>query len=198
MSLDDAGLTRMIGGLRTGDSRVLHDFWQHFGPMLERLADRNLAPAMRRRLGPEDVAQSVCRTFIRRAQEGQFDFGSGNELWRLLCAITLTKVREKTRHHMRKKRGLQNEVALGGSEESGTGFTPAADDPSPVAEAEFADLLQAAIAVFSDEERQMLELRLQGYQHEEIAQQLRCSVRTVGRILTRVQSQFEKLLREGD
>ena len=196
MNLDEAELTRMIAGLRTGDGRAMQDFWDQYGAMLERLADRNLAPGLRRRLGPEDVVQSVCRTFLRRAKEGQFQLDTGGELWRLLCAITLTKVREKTRHHMRQKRGLQNEVALNASDESGRDASPASPQPGPVAEAEFADLMQAALAVLSEEERQMLELRIQGFRHEEIAEQLRCSVRTVGRILTRVQTQLERLLRE--
>jgi len=56
--------------------------------------------------GPEDLVQSACRTFLRRAQIGQFRLADSEELWRLLCAITLTKVREQTRFHMRQKRGL--------------------------------------------------------------------------------------------
>src|SRR5262245_5327358 len=101
-------LDRWIAGLREGKQDCLSEFWHHYSPLLERLADKNLAPGLRPRLGPDDVVQSVCRTFFRRAQEGQFQLEGQDNLWRLLVAITLTKIREKTRYHMRDKRGLQH------------------------------------------------------------------------------------------
>ncbi len=197
MDLTDESLTTLIAGLRTGDPVALQDFFTRFGPTLERLADRNLAVGMRRRLGPEDVVQSVCRTFFRRAREGQFELRAGDELWRLLCAITVTKIREKVRFHSRQRRGLQCEVPLDAGGDGGPDRAPAAAGPGPLAEAEYADFMETALRGLSDEERQMLELRLQGHSREEIAEHLRCSVRTVTRLLSRVQAHFERLLQKG-
>ena len=58
--------------------------------------------------------------------------------------------------------------------------------------------MEAALAGLDDEERKILELRLQGLQQEEIAGQLRCSVRTVGRMLARVKDRFERLLQASE
>ena len=56
-------------------------------------------PALQRRIGPDDIVQSVCRTFFRRSQDGQFELHGTASLWRLLCAITLAKVRHHARFH---------------------------------------------------------------------------------------------------
>src|SRR3954451_16484076 len=104
---------RLIEGLRAGDGRAAQEFWNQYGPLLHQVAERNLAGGVRRRVGPEDVVQSACRTFLRRAQGGEFRLEDSEGLWRLLCAITLSKVREQTRFHLRQKRGLDREVPLG-------------------------------------------------------------------------------------
>ncbi|MFO0865718.1 MAG: ECF-type sigma factor [Gemmataceae bacterium] len=146
-------------GLRAGNAAAMLDFWNRMGPALERLAQKRMEPGLQRRVGPEDVAQSVCRTFFRRMQQGEFssaraDFG-------LLCAITLAKVREKARHHLRQKRGLQRERALEGPE-PGAEFVHASDEPTPAEHAEFADLLQHVLGDLDEEERQIVELRPAG------------------------------------
>ena len=65
----------MIAGLRTGDSVVMTDFFRRYGPSLEKIAAGRIDGGMRRRVGPETIAQSVCRTFLRRAQDDQFALG---------------------------------------------------------------------------------------------------------------------------
>lgn len=192
--MDETTLTRLIAGLRSGNPSDITDFWNHYGPMMTRMAEKNLAAGVKRRVGADDVVQSVCRTFFRRAQGGEFQFDNSDDIWRLLCAITLTKVREKTRFHMRQKRGLQNEVALEPGTDSARSLGPADAGPSPADEAEFADLLQSTLDSLSEEERQIVDLRLQDMTMEDIAKQLGCSERTVRRIMKRVQATFEKAL----
>src|SRR5258708_3491121 len=101
---------RLIEGLRNGDRQVVQDFWDQYGGLLHKVADKHLADGMRRRVGPEDVVQSACRTFLRRAKCGEFQLEDSDGLWRLLCAITLTKIREQTRFHLRQRRGLDQEM----------------------------------------------------------------------------------------
>lgn len=185
---DDADWLRVIRGLRDGDRQVLFDFWKNYGVALQQVAEMNLAPGVRRRVGPEDVVQSACRTFFRRAQIGQFQLADAEELWRLLCAITLNKVREQTRFHLRQKRGLAQEVHA--SDDSNASFPAAAAGPTPAEAAEFADQLEQLLASLDPEERQIVDLKLQDFTQEEISQQLNCSERTVRRILKRIQARF--------
>jgi RNA polymerase sigma-70 factor (ECF subfamily) len=189
---DEAQFARLISGLRSGDEIVVREFCDRYGDLLHRLADRHLPDRLRRRLGPEDVVQSAYRTFLRRARAGEFRLQDSEGLWRLLCAITLTKVREQMRFHLRQKRGLAQEVGLPtrSPEDSTPGFEPAATDPSPAAAAEFADQFQRLLNSLDDEERQVVDLKLQDYTNDEVAERLGCSERTVRRLVKRVQAQL--------
>src|SRR5262245_2952383 len=124
MATEEEQWQRLIQGLRDGDPDVVREFCAQYGQRLQRLAEKHLPPGLRRRLGPEDVVQSACRTFLRRAQEGKFRLGEVENLWALLCAITLTKVREQARYHLRQKRGVDRERALDSDLQgsSGVGF----------------------------------------------------------------------------
>jgi hypothetical protein len=67
----------LIQGLRQGDPRMMGEFCRLYGPKLTELARSHMLPGLRRRVGPEDVFQSAFRTFLRRMQEGQFQFAPG-------------------------------------------------------------------------------------------------------------------------
>lgn|GEM_PF-3768995 len=54
---------------------------------------------LRRRVGSDDIVQSVFKTFFRRMAHGQFDVPDADALWRLMCSITLTKARRAARDH---------------------------------------------------------------------------------------------------
>ncbi len=186
------GWQRLIDGLRSGDQRVIQEFCRLYAGPLEGLADQRLASRLRRRVGPEDVVQSVCRTFLRRMRAGEFTLPDSESLWRLLCSITLVKIREQARLHQRQKRDVGREVPLGtftsGSEEPHAALEASA--PSPEEAAEFADQFELLISSLDNEESRLVHLKLEQYTNDEVAAQLGCSERTVRRILKRVQERL--------
>ncbi len=195
--MDDADQQwqRMIDGLRGGDPEIIEQFVAKYGHSLEKVADNNIATQMGRRFGGDDVMQSVCRTFLRRVEVGQFELDDSESLWRLLCAITLTKVREKARYHMRKKRSLGQEArASGDDERGGAMFDMQAPDPTPSIQIEFADTFEHLIAQLDDEERVVVDMKLQQKSNAEIADKLGSSERTVRRLLGKMMSKFETIL----
>ncbi|MDP6635329.1 MAG: sigma-70 family RNA polymerase sigma factor [Phycisphaerae bacterium] len=188
---------RMIDGLRGGDPDVIEEFVAKYGHSLERIADNNIATQMGRRFGGDDVVQSVCRTFLRRVEGGQFELDDSESLWRLLCAITLTKVREKARFHMRKKRSLGQEVRAAGGDDDERGgqmLDMPAGDLTPSIQIEFADTFEHLISQLDDEERIVVDMKLQQKSNAEIASELGSSERTVRRILARLMTKFETIL----
>src|SRR3954447_7477702 len=124
MAEDQDRWQQLIQGLRTGDRQATQAFWDQYGELLQKVAEKHLAGGLRRRVGPEDVVQSACRTFLRRARGGEFRLEDSEGLWRLLCAITLTKIREQARYHLRQKRGLDREQPL--ATDSAAGVRPPA------------------------------------------------------------------------
>ncbi len=193
MASEEERWERLIQGLRSGEGQIVQEFCAEYAGLLHRLAEKRLPRALLRRVGPEDVVQSVCRTFLRRAQGGEFQFDDSADLWRLLCAITLTKVRNQTRFHLRQRRSLAREVSDELPDgESGPGLAPQTPGPSPAEAAAFADQFQQVLASLEEEERQVVELKLQEYTNEEVAEQLHCSERTVRRIVKRAQERFAR------
>jgi RNA polymerase sigma factor (sigma-70 family) len=199
MSNDVNDSVLWVRQLVSGDEQVMQQFWQEYAPCLERLAHSRMTPALQRRVGAEDVVQSVCRTFLRRAQLGEFKLEASESLWRLLCAITLTKVRQHARFHFRQKRGLDREFSVGSdaSDTSAGRPEPAArESVSPADALAFADQMSFLLGKLNDEERKIVEGKLEGQTHEQIAAQLQCSGRTVRRLLERIEQRWSRELRE--
>jgi len=181
-----------LRNLAAGDESAVGEFLAAYGPALERIAADRMSPALQRRVGADDVFQSVCRTFFRRARSGSFTLPDRESLWRLLCAITLNKVRKQARRYGARKRG-----ALGDCTVDDTTDSPVIGDSTGVSHeeaVEFADHLAHLIRSLGETEGKLLELKMQGHSHEEIAAKLNCSERTVGRILIRVQNDLQKML----
>ena len=196
MEENDEQWRKMVADLRQGKSQVVGDFWRQYGPLMHRLAEAHLSPKLKRRVGAEDVVQSVCRTFFRRARGGEFTLSDSHALWRLLCAITLTKVRQQARHHGRAKRGMGREVPMqsSGDEDSELSRFGQAAGPTPEQEAIFSEQFQQLIEHLDDEQRQLVLLKLDDLTNDQVAARLGCSERTVRRLLKEVQEKLDGLL----
>ena len=170
-----------LNDLVHGRGTAAEDFIKAFGPALERIAAKNMTPALQQRVGPDDVFQSVCRTFFRRAQQGQFAVPDRESLWRLLCAITLNKVRMQARFHSAQRRGALESASLEQDDAQHPGVS--------VEEAvEFADAFGKILSSLGSAEGDVIRLKLDGYSHAEIAEQLQCTERTVGRLLVKARA----------
>jgi len=192
MSDEEERWQRLIEGLRRGEGQVIREFCEQYGSALERLAERHLAPGLRRRIDPEDIVQSACRTFLRRAHVGQFQLEDSEALWQLLCAITLAKVREHVRFHRRQRRALGQERPLAGEADSQAGFQPVDSGLSPAEATEFADQYEHVLAGLDEEDRQVLELKLQECTNDQVAEQMGLSERTVRRLVKRIRARFAR------
>lgn len=146
---------------------------------------------MKRRVGASDIVQSAFRTFFRRAEAGKFQFQDSEKLWSLMCAITLTKVREQVRFHRREKRDVHRESRPGDSTKSNEsdGFELLSGEAlSPEVAAEFADQFEKLMSSLDEEERRVLSLKIDDYTNEEIADSIGSSERTVRRIVKRLKT----------
>ena len=138
--------------------------------------------------------QSAYRSFFADARAGGYRIERGGDLWRLLVSITLHKLQDQVDRHTAEKRSVDAERRFG-SEDSMAGIRPAllSRDPSPLEAATLTDELEQAMRPLQPNERRVLELRLQGYNHEEIAAAMDCSERTVIRTLNRVKDHLKQV-----
>jgi DNA-directed RNA polymerase specialized sigma24 family protein len=157
------------------------------------LARSRLPSALARHIDPEDVVQSACQSFFARARAGHYVFRRRGDLWRLLAAITLHKLRHEVERLTAAKRAGANEYHFAGESTlfrlGGRFF---AREPSPPQAAALADTLRQVLAALRPLERCMVELRLEGNRLEEIAAQTRRSERTVRRVLEGVKGRLRQ------
>jgi RNA polymerase sigma-70 factor (ECF subfamily) len=186
----------MVRGLIEGDNLAYAEFWEQYGKRLEGVVRSKFPMGLKRRLEPEDLVQSVCRSFFRRATGGQLEFSGDESLWRLLCAITLNKMKMKQRFHYAKRRRLtqESDVAIQSSDGDSDRFEPVGTGQSPDDAAMFAEQLEQVMNTLDATEQNVLQLKLDGFSNEEISGKLRRSDRTVRRILKRMQIKLEALL----
>ena len=193
---DDAKTwSEIIDRLKTGDEVAASEFYARYGPLLERVAAAQLQSRVLRRVEPGEVAHSVCRTFLRRVQGGGFSLDAGDDMWHLLCAITVAKARKQARFHLAHKRALGREKQpADGAVEDGavdaTAFELADRAPTPLQSAEFIDTFRHLLAQLDDEERRIVGLKLDQRSHAEIAVECGCSERTVRRIVKRLEARL--------
>ena len=146
-------------------------------------AKSRLPSDLNSRVDEEDVVQSVFRSFFRRNQEGQFRFDTSYDVWQLLAAITYRKVVNTIRHHRRNRRDSkrdQNEQASGP-------ITELVDrTPTPEELNVMFDYLRWIMEQLPETQKQILQLRLEGFSIGEIAEQVELSQRSVKRGLARI------------
>lgn len=187
---DQSHSKEWLQNLLEGDQQVVQEFWNQYGDRLGRLAGKQLNPKLQRRIEADDVVQSACRTFFRRAEAGQFQLEESESLWRLLCAIVVNKARMKVRFHLQDKRGVNHEE----EQTAPSGEKPrdfAVDStPAPDEVAEFNDQFEFLMSGLDDEEKQIIQHKLDDLTNEEIATRMDCSERTVRRIFARIRSRL--------
>lgn len=195
--MPDDDWDRLIVGLREGDPEVVTEFYNRHMQALRAIADNHIAPGLRRRVAASDVVQSVFQSFFHGAQAGRFQFADNEKLWSLMCAITLTKVREKIRYHLREKRNVNRETQPVGSSDQahnadGLELLSAGELSSEVA-VEFSEQFEKLMAALDDEEQQVLSLKMEDRTNDEIAQSVGISERTVRRIVQRLRKHLEEM-----
>lgn len=178
--------------LAAGDSASPQAVVDRYLGRLLGLVRPRISRQLGRRIDAEDVAQSAFRSFFRRASLGELELGRGAPLWRLLSAIALHKLLKQAEHHSAAKRSLERETPAGTrTDEDWLAEAVAGREPDPAAAAAVADELGVLLAGLTSVARQIVEMRLADYSHEEIAAAVKRSDRTVRRILADVQRQWQ-------
>jgi RNA polymerase sigma factor (sigma-70 family) len=125
---------------------------------------------------------SAYRSFFIAARDGKFRLDHSDDLWRLLVEVTLHKLYHAAHRHLAERRSVNREQHPSGASTEFRGL--ASHEPTPDEALAAADELSALLEQLGDRDRQVLELRLQGHEHEEIANRLNCSERTVRRAIS--------------
>lgn len=167
--------------LLAGDERAAAGIHARFVRKLTVLASRRLGVLARSRADRdvEDVVQSAFRSAFIRLRKGDLEPDGWDGLWRLLIVITLRKCGQRIDYLRAACRDVARDATL--STPSLESWTALARDPSPDEATVLAETMTAWLDGLDDDQRRIIDLGLQGYSTETIAQSLGRSQRTVRR-----------------
>ncbi len=177
----------LLRRFRVGEQDAATRLYLRYAQRLRGLATKQTGQELRTRLDPEDIVQSVFRTFFRRAKEGHYQVPDGEELWKLFLVIGLHKIRDAAVFHRAARRDVSRTHSL--PERTASYSDPESQNDS--AETTLRIVIDELLEQLSESQRQIVMLRLDGSQVDEIATQTRRSKRTVERTLQK----FRELLR---
>jgi RNA polymerase sigma-70 factor (ECF subfamily) len=191
---DSSSFDDLMARVKAGDQEAATALFNRYAHALVALARSRLDQQLRPKLDPEDVMQSVWKSFFVRYVNGQYDVGGWDSLMGLLVVITLRKCSRKREYYQAARRDPRREVpAAPFGEDSDVGWEAVARDPSPPEAAMLAQTLEQVLANLEGRERQIVSLALQGYSHAEISAEVGRTERTVQRVLARVKRRLERM-----
>lgn len=185
---DDRDLVNLC---RAGDQNAARQLFEHYVNRLLPLARLRLSQRLASRVDPEDIVQSVFRTFFKRLKAGEFQIEQEDDLCKLLVRITVHKTLRQVAFHKAGKRDFSME-AHQGEDSDGQLMHLLGREPGPEVTVAFLNQLEHFLARLQPMEREILELRMQGHNNEEIAQKLGIYDRKIRRVIERVRALAEQ------
>jgi RNA polymerase sigma-70 factor (ECF subfamily) len=177
----------LLRRFRSGEQDAATRLYLRYAKRLHGLAAAQTGADLNALLDPEDIVQSIFRIFFQRTQEEHYQVPDGEELWKLFLVIGLHKIRDAAAFHRAGKRSVNRTIGM--SFESGD-LDPTA--PDGIDEQTLRLVIDELLKSLSGSQREIIMLRLDGEQVEEIAAKTQRSLRTVERILQK----FRELLRQ--
>jgi RNA polymerase sigma factor (sigma-70 family) len=184
--------SELLIGWKAGDESAVLELHRRYCERLRNLAEQQIGNKLAARVGPEDIVQSVFRTFFRQANENLFSIDRSSALWSLLAAITVNKVRRQGERHLALKRDVNRELAI---DPAPLLAKVVSREPGPEEIAVMTEELELVAAGLSDRDASILNLCLEGHSVSEIVTKVCVSRWTVRRILDRMGAKLNERLR---
>jgi DNA-directed RNA polymerase specialized sigma24 family protein len=185
---DTDSLPNLIQRCRDGDREAFNRLFSHYAGRLAKVAEAHLHRRLAGRESPEDVVQSVFRTFFRRSTEKNLHIRDSAHLWRLLVQMTVFKARVRWRHHTAESRDIHNEVP---GDDIWLAYV-ASHDPGPAEAAALLDLMETLLRGLDPFHTQVLEMLFHGYSVADIAKQLGKTRQSIYRVRGWLEQRLEQ------
>jgi DNA-directed RNA polymerase specialized sigma24 family protein len=192
--LSNESFTSFILEIREGNEHAARELVRRFEGVIRRefhlrLDDQRLL----RVFDSMDISQSVLKSFFARASSGHFDLETPEQLVKLLMQMTRNKLAFHVRLQRARRRDNRRVFATRVDE-----LKVASTSPGPSELASDHDLLDAVRELLDDDERQLADLRAEGWEWSEIALRLGGSAQARRMQLARAVHRVSKTLKLGD
>jgi RNA polymerase sigma-70 factor, ECF subfamily len=182
----------LLRRFRSGQADASTLLYLRYADRLNALATRQSSPDLARRVAPDEIVQSVFRTFFRRVVQGHYDVPDGEEIWKLLLVIALNKVRAAAVHHRAAKRDMGRTTA-GPSYDRAMETAQGRDETAlTVLRLVIDEILSGLDAT----RKRIIEMRIEGHEVAEIGEAVQRSKRSVERVLQEFRTRLGALIHE--
>ena len=183
-----------LAAQRAGEEGAARVVFERFTRRLIGLAHSQLDERFRHKIDPEDLVQSVYKSFFLRYGDGMLAAEGVDGLWGLLTRITVRKCAERIRYHRAACRDMLREAPAPSQAQAADPWHEAiAREPTPEEAAVLAETVENLLSGLDGDERSIVALSLQGYTTQEIGESLGRAERSVRRLRERVRKQLERL-----
>jgi RNA polymerase sigma factor (sigma-70 family) len=171
---------------------------RRFSAQLVMVAQRNLGRYLRHKVEPEDITQSVFRTFFRRQRLGEFELRNWSGTWGLLVRLAICKCRNRVTFLKAQCRDIRKECSLDflKGEINAPLHEPQDTQPFPDEQTEVGEVLEQFFEGLSEDDRSILAGHLAGYRSPAISVQVGSSEQTVRRRLQQMERKLRNELGE--
>lgn len=179
---EDGDADRLFELARSGDPAAWEALVDKCYEKVRRVVGRKLDPPMRSLYDSTDFANDVFKSLV--AQSDRLSkFQSIDALEAHLICAAKQKVIDECRRQHRQKRDIRRDRRLDAGE---YGYEPPASDPSPSQVAQAVEAHDLLLAGQSEADREVIRLKSEDYNNEEIAERTGQHVRKVQRLLKKV------------
>jgi len=184
----------LMGRLRAGEEEAAAQLFQRYAGRLIGLAHSRLDRLVRQKVDPEDVMQSVFKSFFCRHRAGNWDLADWNGLWSLLAQMTIRKCGRRAVHYRGARRDVRREAGAHQDQDESAYFHEAINrEPTPDEAAMLAETIEVVLGEAEGYHRDIVQMSLQGSTCAEIAAQTGVTERSVQRVLKRIRSRIEQM-----
>ena len=187
LSVSDHSLLRR---LRAGQKDAATQLYFRYVHRLRGLARSQCSADLARRVELDDIVQSIFKSFFRGVNQGHYDVPVGEELWKLLLVIALNKIRALGNYHHAAKRDVR---LTAGSEDINENRAHG-QEPDSMPFTFLQMVIEETVERLPEPHKQMVLLRIDGYEVAEIAARTHRSKRTVERVLQEFRQELAKVL----
>lgn len=183
----------LLRRFQQGQEDAATELYLRYARRLQALARKQTGTQLAARFDPDDVVQSVFRTFFRRASEGCYEAPVGEELWQLLLVLALNKIRTLAVYHRAQKRDAGRTVTAAAASE------PVGDSGDDVVAYETLKMVvEELVESLPAPQDEMIRRRIEGHEVAEIAAAAGRSKRTVERTLQQFRTRLIQRIQQDD
>jgi RNA polymerase sigma factor (sigma-70 family) len=182
----------LVARWQEGDEEAARELFYRYSERLIALVRSRLSGKLAPRLDPEDVVQSVYRSFFSNARDNRCVLEQSGDLWRLLVTMAMHKLLDQAKRQHAGRRAVEREEDWFGLNSEMLSREPSPEDA--VAVLEEVELLMRGL---DPVHRRIVEMRLQGFGTTEIAAEVDRSRQLVCLVLKQAYERLNQRLFPG-